>query len=90
MQSNNSPNQIPEPAMNFDATLMNLLTEVIAPAQYDEMDEFLRDVARDQLNSADGTGLLQVQTGQVASMGQSGYLTSPTQNNSRSSQRSRS
>ncbi len=45
MQSNNSPNQVPDPAVSFDPTLVNLLTEVINPEDMEGLDEFLSDVA---------------------------------------------
>ena len=74
MQSNNSPNQIPEPAMNFDASLMNLLTEVISPEDMEGLDELLHLAPGAQLNSPDGTEVPQVQMGST-SMGMSPVAT---------------
>jgi len=61
MQSNNTPNQVPDAAPLFDASLMEILHEVINPEDMEGLDEFLSDVAGDLLNSPDGTGVPQVQ-----------------------------
>ena len=72
MQSNNSPNQLPDPAVSIDPTLANLLIEVISPEDLEGLDELLHLMPGANLNVTDGTGMLQVQTDQMASI-------SPTQ-----------
>ena len=72
MQSNNIPNQLPDPAVSIDPTLANLLIEVISPEDLEGLDELLHLMPGANLNVTDGTGMLQVQTDQMASI-------SPTQ-----------
>ena len=80
MQSYNNP----DPASLLDVSFSDLLNAVIGPEDVEEANRLLAenwDPMGDQLNSTGGAGMLQVQTGQMVSMGPSGQLTSPTQNN---------
>ena len=53
MQSNNSPNQVPDAAPLFDATLMSLLKEAICPEDLDGLDKLIED-------NRDVVGLIQL------------------------------
>ena len=76
MHSNNSPNKGPDPAVSFDPTFVNLLTEIISPEDLEVLDELLHVTPGAHLNARDGTGMLQAQTYQMASMGWSPVATS--------------
>jgi len=54
MQSNNSPNQVPDPAVSIDPTLANLLTDVISPEDMEGLDELLQ-MQTDQMASISPT-----------------------------------
>ena len=74
MQSNDTPNQVPDAAPLIDASLTGLLTEIISSEDMEGMEKFLNDVGGDLLNSLDGTGLPQLQM-PATSMGTSPVAT---------------
>ena len=86
MQSNNNLNQLPDPSTLFNGSFVDLINTAGSPEDLQQMDEQLGVDAYDLLasitSSPDVTGTSQVQTGQIASTGQSGQLASTLQTTS--------